>query len=284
MTAARLLVVGGYSEEERWQTPRLPRAGEPAYASAFERRPGGKAFHQAVAAAHAGVATGLIAAIGDDTIDPSGLPLNVVARWQVVSGVRTGRTALVVDPKGQVMSVLSSGANDRLDAGFIAAQSDLFEGAKVLLVSTEANIDAVAATLEMAGEKRILRVLDPGPLPPGLSVREFASTDVLLLDVYEFARVCGRFLSIDITAQAVTSMDDTTINALARRLCAGTVVVSLDKSCLVSHGADRHGDESELYRVPTCGSGDVFKGTLAARLVDVPCFREALVAACAAAG
>jgi ribokinase len=284
MSAVRLLVVGGYSEEERWRTPRLPRAGEPAYADDFERRPGGKAFHQAVAAARAGVPSGLIAAIGDDTIDPSGLPANVVARWQVVSGVRTGRTAIVVDAKGQSLSVLSSGANDHLDATFVAAQVDLFDSATVLLVSTEANIDTVAATLELAGTKRLLRVLDPGPLPPGLSVREFASTDVLLLDVHEFARACGRFLSIDVTAQAVTGMDDTTINALARRLCAGTVVVSLDRSCLVSHGSDRHRDEADLYRVPTCGAGDVFKGTLAARLVDAPCFREALVAACAAAG
>ena len=282
MSSIRLLVVGGYSEEERWRTPRLPKAGEPAYADDFARLPGGKAFHQAVAAARAGVPTGLIAAIGDDTIDPSGLPANVVARWQVVSGVRTGRTAIVLDAKGQALSVLSSGANDRLDAGFVARQADLFDGAKVLLVSTEANIDAVAATLDLAGTKRLLRVLDPGPLPPSLSVREFASTDVLLLDVHEFARVCGRFLSIDITAQAVTGMDDTTINALARRLCAGTVVVSLDRSCLVSHGSDRHGDEADLYRVPTCGAGDVFKGTLAARLVDAPCFRDALVAACTA--
>lgn len=282
MPAVRLLVVGGYSEEERWRTPRLPRAGEPAYANDFERRPGGKAFNQALAAARAGVPTGLVAAIGDDTIDPSGLPANVVARWQVVSGVRTGRTAIVLDAKGQALSVLSSGANEHLDPGFVARQADLFDSAKVLLVSTEANIDTVAATLDLAGTKRLLRVLDPGPLPPGLSVREFASTDVLLLDVHEFARASARFLSIDITAQAVTGMDDTTINALARRLCAGTVVVSLDRSCLVSHGSDRHGDESDLYRVPTCGAGDVFKGTLAARLVDAPCFREALVAACAA--
>jgi ribokinase len=283
MSAVRLVVVGGYSEEERWRTPRLPRAGEPAYAEEFERRPGGKAFHQAVAAARAGVPTGLVAAIGDDTIDPSGLPVNVVARWQVVPGVRTGRTAIVVGARGQSLSVLSSGANEHLDAGFVAAQPDLFEDAKVVLVSTEANIDAVAATLELAGNRRVLRVLDPGPLPPGLSVREFSSTDVLLLDVHEFARASGRFLSIDITAQAVTGMDDTTINALARRLCAGTVVVSLDRSCLVSHGSDRHGDEADLYRVPTCGAGDVFKGTLAARLVDAPCFRDALTAACAAA-
>jgi sugar/nucleoside kinase (ribokinase family) len=283
MTAARLLVVGGYSEEERWRTPRLPRPGEPAYADDFDRVPGGKAFHQAVAASHAGVATALIAAIGDDVIDPSGLPPLVVARWQVTTGVRTGRTALIVDPKGQTLSALSSGANDHLSMAFVAAQTDLFEGAKALLASTEANIDTIAATLDLAGAHRLLRILDPGPLPPGLSVREFASTDVLLLDLHEFARCCGRFLSIDITASAVTGMDDTTINALARRLCAGTVVVSLDKSCLVSHGSDRHGDDAELYRVPTCGTGDVFKGTLAARLVDARCFREALLAACTAA-
>jgi sugar/nucleoside kinase (ribokinase family) len=282
MTAVRLLVVGGYSEEERWQTARLPRTGEPAYADAFERRPGGKAFHQAVAASHAGVATGLIAAIGDDVIDPSGLPPLVVARWQMTTGVRTGRTALIVDANGQTISALSSGANDHLDMAFVAAQSDLFDEAKVLLISAEANIDTVAATLELAGAKRLLRILDPGPLPPSLSVREFASTDVLLLSLHEFARCCGRFLSIDISAQVVTGMDDTTINALARRLCAGTVVVSLDKSCLVSHGADRHGDSADVYRAGSCGLGDAFKGTLAARLVDAVCFRDALTAACAA--
>lgn len=282
MTAVRLIVVGGYSEEQRWRTPRLPRTGEPAYAEDFERRPGGKAFHQAVAAARAGVSTGLIAAIGDDIIDPSGLPGSIMARWQVRPGHHTGRTALIVDARGQTLSALSSGANDHLSMDFVAAQDDLFETAKVILVSTETNIDTVAATLELAGARRLLRILDPGPIPPGLSVREFGLTDVLLVDTFEFAILCGRYLSIDITAQAVTSMDDTTINALARRLCAGTVVVSLDKSCLVSHGGDRHGDEADLYRVPSCGLGDAFKGTLAARLIDAPCFRDALHAACAA--
>jgi sugar/nucleoside kinase (ribokinase family) len=282
VSGIRLLVVGGYSEEERWQTPALPRNGEPAYADRFERRPGGKAFHQAVAAAQAGVATGLIAAIGDDVIDPSGVPALVDARWQSTTGVRTGRTALIVDAKGQTLSALSSGANDQLSIAFVSAQADLFASAKILLASTEANIDTIAATLDLAGTHRLIRILDPGPLPPGLSVREFASTDVLLLSLHEFARCCGRFLNIDITASAVTGMDDTTINALARRLCAGTVVVSLDKSCLVSHGSDRYGDQADLYRVPTCGTGDAFKGTLAARMVDAPCFRDALMAACSA--
>jgi ribokinase len=260
--------------------PRLPRAGEPVPAESFERRPGGKAFHQAVAAAHAGVGTGLIAAIGDDVIDPAGLPPLVDARWQVVSGTRTGRTGLFEESAGASLAVLSSGANDHLDAGFVAAQGDLFEQATVLLASAEANIDTVAAALEFAGANRLLRIFDPGPLPPRLSVREFASTDVLLLDVHEFARACGRFLNIDVTAQAVTGMSDTTINALARRLCAGTVVISLDKSCLVSHGADRHDDHADVYRLPTCGHGDAFKGTLAARLTLPGPFREALTAAC----
>jgi len=280
MAGIRLLVVGGYSEEERWRVPRLPRAGEPVHAENFERRPGGKAFHQAVAAAHTGTGTGLIAAIGDDVIDPAGLPPLVDARWQVVSGTRTGRTGLFEDPRGQTLAVLSSGANDHLDAAFVAAQGDMFDDASVLLASAEANIDTVAAALEFAGARRLLRVLDPGPLPPRLSVREFASTDVLLLGLHEFAQACGRFLNIEITAQAVTGMDDTTINALARRLCAGTVVVSLDKSCLVSHGADRHDDHADVYRVPSCGHGDAFKGTLAARLTMPGSFRDALTAAC----
>lgn len=280
MTAARLLVVGGYHEEERWRVPRLPRPGEPVTAASFERSPGGKAWHQAIAAARSGVATGLIAAIGDDVIDPSGLPGRIVARWQLVPGQRTGRATEIGDGKGTALSVLSHGANDHLAAAFVARQTDLFSEARVVLVSAQIHIDTVAATLELAGERRMLRLFDPGPLPPGLSVREFASTDVLLLDVYEFAHACGRFLNIDISAQAVTGMGDTTINALARRLCAGTVVVSLDRSCLVSHGADRRGDDTELYRLPTCGMGDVFKGTLAAKLVDAERFRDALTAAC----
>lgn len=280
MRGIHLVVVGGYSEEERWHVPRLPRAGEPVHAARFERRPGGKAWHQAVAAAAAGAGTGLIAAIGDDVIDPSGLPAIVEARWQVTPGVRTSRTGLIDDDRGQRLSVLSPGANEHLKASFVAAQGDLLADARILLVSAEINIDTVNAVLERAGEQRTLRILDPGPLPQGLTVREFFSTDVLLFDHHEFARACGRYLSIDISPQAVTGMDDTTLNALARRLCAGTVAISLEASCLVSHGADRHGDQAELYRVPACGAGDAFKGTLAARLLDAPCFHDALLSAC----
>ena len=118
-------------------------------------------------------------------------------------------------------------------------------------------------------------------LQPGLSSTAIvAANDQMAIGAILALSELGLRVPEDVS---VTGMDDTTINALARRLCAGTVVVSLDRSCLVSHGADRHGDAADLYRVPTCGSGDVFKGTLAARLLDARCFRDALLAACDAA-
>nr|WP_255494651.1 PfkB family carbohydrate kinase [Luteibacter sp. Sphag1AF] len=259
----------------------MPHPGEPTLATAFARRPGGKAFHQAVAAAHAGVATGLIAAIGDDLIDPEGIPFNVLARWQICQGAHTARAAVIQDGHGHELRTLAPGASDLLTPDFVQAQDDLFAQARVVLVSTQTHIDAVATALDMAASRRLLGMLDAGPLHAELTVRELSSTDVLLTDVYEFTALCARFLNIDIAATAVTGMDDTTINALARRLCAGTVVVSLNAgACLVSHGVDLRGDDLPCYRVQACALGDTFKGTLAARLVEPGPFRHALMAAC----
>ncbi len=67
-----------------------------------------------------------------------------------------------------------------------------------------------------------------------------------------------------------------------------TVVVTLgSRGCFVSHGADRHGDAAECYRLPpekvnaidTTGAGDAFSGALTAGLVRFAGrpFRDAVI-------
>ncbi|HEV7775643.1 MAG TPA: PfkB family carbohydrate kinase, partial [Luteibacter sp.] len=77
-------------------------------------------------------------------------------------------------------------------------------------------------------------------------------------------------------ADTVAGMDDTTLNALARRFGDDTtVVITLgSQGCFISHGNTRRGDGDAVYRVPaekakvvdTTGAGDAFNGALAAAL------------------
>jgi ribokinase len=279
---ADVIVVGSYVQDHAWLTDRFPETGETRRALGFNTGPGGKGFNQAVACLRQGVSTLFIGAIGDDHLgaiaqrfaEGEGLP----CRWQVVDGAPTAASSIVVDQSGANLLVVNLAANERLDPAFVTAHSAVFDGAKILVVQLENNLDAIAAALELGTRHGLLRLLNPAPVHPELDAQLLAQCDLVTPNETEFALLLERIAGERVAAATLVERANSELHALARTLGVRTVVVTLGpEGCFVSHDehSDKRGDAKAFYRVraekvnavDSTGAGDAFSGALAAAML-----------------
>ena len=297
--AASALVVGSYNQDYAWRVDAAPQAGETRRGEDFRSLPGGKGFNQAVACARQGVPTIFLGALGRDAAGDTARRLaadeGIDARWQACDDAATGSACIVVERGGQNRIIVALGANERLDPAFLAAQADAFDSARVLLVQRENNPAATRAALALGDARGLVRVLNPAPAHDGIDAALLAQCDIVTPNETEFALLLEQVVGERVDAATLAAGEDVRLHALARRLGAGTVVITLGAAgCFVSHGADRRGDAGTHYRIAaervaaidTTGAGDAFNGALVAALIrqaGQP-FRDAVVHAnrCAA--
>ncbi|HEX7338759.1 MAG TPA: ribokinase [Rhodanobacteraceae bacterium] len=292
--AAQVVVVGSFNQDHVWRIDRAPAPGETRRGHDFATGPGGKGFNQAVACARQGVATSFIGAHGDDALGRAAAELaraeGIDGHWQVTPDHATGTACIVVEDGGQNRIVVALGANEHLAVAHLDRQAALLADARVLLAQMENNLDATAHALALAREHGLLTVLNPAPVHADVDAATLQLADVLTPNEGEFAELARRFADAGIAAEAVADMDDASLHALARRLTAGSLVITLGAhGVFVSHGDDRHGDASPHYRlaaenvdaIDTTAAGDAFCGSLAAALVrlDNAPFRAAVIRA-----
>jgi ribokinase len=279
-SSPQVIIVGSYVQDQAWFVERFPRPGETMRANRYNTGPGGKGFNQAVACARQGVPTAFIGALGRDTFAEYAKRFasdeNMPCRWQIRDDQPTSTSSITVNAKAENQISMIFGANEHLDPDFVRAQDDLFAGAKTLLLQLENNLDALAAALEVAGRHRLTRILNPAPVHADLTLAMLQSATIITPNETEFSLLLERFTKKDVDPATLAERDDADLHALARELGVDTVVVTLgSRGCFVSHGADRHGDAAESYRLPpekvnaidTTGAGDAFSGCLTAGLV-----------------
>ena len=249
----------------------IPVPGETVLGGDLRRIPGGKGANQAVAAARLGRRTAMIGRIGDDDagsmlraalesarVDAGGLA--------VTPGTPSGVALIAVARDGDNAIVVSPGANGRLSASDVERRSATLAAARVVLLQMEVPLEAVQAAARCAGGTVVLNPAPAPlePLPDGLLDR----VDVLVPNQTELATLaahCG-----DATgAAAADATDDEMIVALARRLPAKAVVVTLGAAgALVVHGREvGRVPAPEVAAVDTTAAGDAFCGALADALV-----------------
>ncbi|MCZ7546056.1 MAG: PfkB family carbohydrate kinase [Anaerolineae bacterium] len=163
MAVARIAVVGGFAMELAFWASRRPGPNEIVQGDAFEMRPGGKGFAQAVAASRA---DGKVVAIGRIGQDDFG---DLFLRKLVVEGVET--RWLVRDPLNgtAVVSPLSTKdgdagvllvprANGALEAQDIARATQVLANSDVVLLQMETPPAAsqLAAALGRSGGAKVI--------------------------------------------------------------------------------------------------------------------------------
>ena len=274
-------VVGSFNVDHVWRVAALPQAGA-TLSGDYASGPGGKGFNQAMAARRAGAATSFVCALGDDAGAQLARALcasDGIELHEHACDAPTGTAGIYVDSQGRHDLVVAYGAPARLEPGSAEAALAALVKPAVVLAQLESPGDAIESALRFGRRCGAMTILNPAPANASVSDAMLQLADVLTPNETEFAALLARVAQKRVDAGGLAQCDDTTLHALARELCAGTVVVTLGaQGCFVSHGANRRSDDDAFYRIPaapaktvdTTGAGDAFNGALAASLAQHP--------------
>lgn len=245
---SRVVVVGSANLDLVHRVVRLPAPGETVLATAVDRHPGGKGNNQIIAAARAGAAAALIAALGtDDNAEPlvGALDDAGVEHHLRRTDVPTGTALITVDDRAENTIVVDSGANGAL-VDLTADELAIVAGSTVLLMQLETPLATVVAAAVAARDGGVTVLLNAAParaLPDEL----VAALDVLIVNEIESAAVGGPTLT-----------------------AVPTVVTTLGaRGAIVRHdGVETTIAAPVVDAIDTTGAGDTFCGVFAAALAD----------------
>ncbi|MGF7155600.1 ribokinase [Novosphingobium gossypii] len=255
-------VFGSLNLDIALRLPARAAWGQTLLVSESTQAVGGKGLNQAVAAARFGSKTRMAGAVGDDpagrslleALEADGVDIACV---EVLAGQTSGRATILIEPGGDNMIAVESGAN--LDAGSHRALGAIDADTRVLLAQLETDPDQIAALFAAPAAAYTHRILNAAPAIPSGS-RLFALADTLIFNQTEFAD----YLALDREPQGPGDL------AVAQRLltrpgqsvvvtlgAVGSAVVSADATAFVPAVAVE-------TVVDTSGAGDCFCGVLAA--------------------
>jgi ribokinase len=291
MLDAEVVVVGSLNQDITVETDRRPDGGETVLGRTVKTAPGGKGANQAVAAARAGVRVAMVGCVGADAAGEallSGLRAAGVdtAAVRALDDAPSGTALIVVDAAGENSIVVVPGANARLGAADVEAAlggagsgradvaaapggADGGAARPLVLAQLEVPEEAVVAAARAAG-RLVLNASPVRPLPAEL----LEAADPLVVNAGEAAAVTG-----------TDTADPRELGRAAHALGVRSIVITRGAQGAIWSTADgtieRPAPSVEV--VDTTGAGDVFAGTLAARL-SRGADREAALAAAVDAG
>ena len=257
-----VVVVGSLHYDIMIDAPDRPRKGETVTGRGWSPKFGGKGGNQAIAARRQAVPTSMVGAVGSDDfgiallvgLDRAGVDRSAVA---TLNGVGSGMSVAIFDDQGDYGAVIVSGSNLAIRAE--QASDDLLRSAKVLILQNEIPEETNENVARRAKELGVTTVLNAAP------ARAFKTAlpeyiDILIVNAIE-AEMLGSH----------------PVESLAGAEAAAKILASRFASVVVTAGGDgvafqeRAGQKLSLPSVPvkvesTHGAGDMFVGTLAARL------------------
>ena len=272
MAGPDVVVVGSINHDITVAADRRPDAGETVLGHSLATACGGKGANQAIAAARAGARVAMVGCVGDDAAGAA-MVANLEAAGVATDDVRvadapSGTALIVVDAQGENSIVVVPGANGELSADDV--DGALGEARPVVLAQLEVPEAAIAAAAR-AARRFVLNA------SPARALRDdlLAAADPLVVNAGEAAALAGTGNDRDPDALAAA--------LLARGARSVVVTLGADGARWASAGASFAHPAPAVDVVDTTGAGDVFAGTLAARLAagDGP---EAALAAAVEAG
>ena len=254
-------VVGSANVDMILACANLPRAGETVLAADQRWGMGGKGANQAMAAARLGAAVSFIGCIGADDFGER-VTEALTGEGIDVSGLRqvpdraTGIAVVAVDPLGDNLIIVQSGANAALAASDVTRAAALIQRAGIVVCQLETPLAIVEAVLDAARGHGTQVWLNPAPAQ-ALPASWFPRLDLIVPNRAELETLTG----IDVRTSAAMSR---AVAELQRR-GARTIVVTLGESgALIADGPGiRQHPALRVDAVDTTGAGDCFIGALA---------------------
>jgi ribokinase len=245
-----IVVFGSINVDVVVPVPRLPVAGETVLGGDYAIAPGGKGANQALAARRAGAPVTMIGTVGRDAfaavalsrLRDEGVDLDLVA----TSDRPTGCAAITVDPRGENLIAVASGAN--LATAAAQVPDERLGPETNLLLQREVPSAANAAVIERArarGARIVLNLAPAGPIAPAT----LEDIDILIANEGEAASLGNA-------------------SEIARRLRHALVITrgAAGATALLSNGASLTVPALAIDPVDTTGAGDTFAGVLVAGL------------------
>ena len=257
-----VVVVGSLHYDIMVDAPDRPRKGETVAGLSWSPKFGGKGGNQALAAEGQGVPTAMVGAVGGDDfgaallagLDRGGVDRSAVA---TLSGVGSGMSVAIFDAEGDYGAVIVSGSN--LSVKPSQAHDELLRSAKVLILQNEIpegiNED-VARRARAFGVKTILNAAPARAFETALP----GYVDILVVNALE-AEMLG--------SAPVRSLADAekAAESLTSRFAAVVVTAGGDGVAFQNDIGEKVSLSGVAVKVQsTHGAGDMFVGTLGARL------------------
>lgn len=256
-----IVVFGSLNIDMVMPVNKIPEPGETVLCPDYQLFPGGKGANQAAAAAKAGARVKMYGCVGEDTfgqqvtqaLDECGVDVSGVEKTDSSTGCAT----ICVDPNGENMITVASGANMKALSSLVPAK-DLSEKTTLILqmeVPREQNWDLVRRA-KKKGARVILNLAPAAEIPLDI----LPLLDVLVLNEGEATWLAEHL-----------GFDGTYPRAVSRRLTEmfGLVsIVTLGEKGAYATSPDGHChvEAMSIEAIDTTGAGDAFVGALAQSL------------------
>ncbi|MEG1991812.1 MAG: PfkB family carbohydrate kinase [Acetivibrio sp.] len=278
LKAKRIAVVGSINIDTFLSVETLPQSGKTVSTSTSSVYPGGKGINQAIGSSKLGHCVTLIGNVGSGldsdqvyaTIKEYGIDPLGIKRCHNIS---TGKAYIFVQPNGDSMISILSGANGIFTPMDIRDKQFLFENTGYCLVQTEIPLDTVYEALLIAHEYKAKTILKPstcGMLPEHI----LKEIDILVPNYSELTILCPEETQLELQAASLIAKG------------VNTVIVTLgNQGCYCkTSGWEEYFKASQFPSVDNTGASDAFISALASYLLYGYSLRQSIQIATYAAG
>lgn len=272
-----LTVIGSINMDNYLKVTELPVTGTTVMTSNSSLYPGGKGINQSVGAAKLGAHVALIGAVGNDL--DSDVILSYLAEYSIETvNIRkcphevTGKAYIFVQPDGNSMISILSGANHTLSPEDVLYSERVFEDSSYCLMQTEIPSDALIQAARLAHKYGAKTILKPSACT-SLDEELLKYVDIMIPNLNEINILCP--------GKSLGEQADHFLN-----LGIGTIIITLGKDgCYLKTPAlEEHFPAAEFSAVDNTGAGDAFICALAVYLQKGYALRNAVQIAVYAAG
>lgn len=258
-----VVVVGSLHYDVMVEATHRPEKGETVTGQRWYPKFGGKGGNQAIAAKMQGAYVRFVSATGGDNfadylhdrLEQAGITTDYVPR---LSSEDTGMSVAIQDAEGDYGAVIVSGANLAISPDTLANES-LWENAEILLLQNEVSESINLTAARQARQRQITVCMNAAP------AKEMGDELKGLIDI------------IVVNAVESQAMGSECVDSLESAALAAKTLSEYFKTAIVTAGGDgvavceTGGVPSKVQPVKievvsTHGAGDVFTGTLCAKL------------------
>lgn len=267
-----VLIIGSSNMDLNIYSQRLPELGETVTGGTFSQSLGGKGANQAVASVRSGSNTIFIGKVGIDSygdrmisqLNNEGVDIEHIIRDPYES---SGIAFIMIDENGDNMISVVPGANFNLTPEDVRINSEIIKNANVLIVQMEIPIDSIEEIFKIAGQGKVVKILNPAPLKP-ISLSILRNIDVIIPNEGELLRLQSLLKLKELVGESKSKIIQASKDI--SKLGVKTIVTTLgSKGCMIYNAAEDKITEIPSFKVKpvdTVGAGDCFNGVLASKL------------------